>query len=57
MALMTKYVSTATSAVMPSVCLLCLQLLNLVPKPVEAVVLLIPARGKHEELAKREEEE
>ena len=54
---MMKYVSTATSVVMPSVHLLGLQLLDLVPKPVKAVVLLFPARGKLEELAKREEEE
>ena len=50
------YVSTATSVVMSSVRLLGLQLLDLVPKPVKAVVLLFPARGKLEELAKREEE-
>ena len=54
---MTTYVSTATSLVMPSVRLLGLQLLNLVPEPVKAVVLLFPARGKLEELTNREEEE
>lgn len=32
------------------------QLLNLVPKPVKAVVLLFPIRGKLEELRKEEEE-
>ena len=54
---MTTYVSTATSVVMPSVRLLGLQLLDLVPEPVKAVILLFPARGKLEELTNREEEE
>ena len=57
MALMTMYVSLETSAIMPSVCLLGLQLLDLVPKPVKANVLLFPARGELEELTNREEEE
>jgi ubiquitin carboxyl-terminal hydrolase L3 len=57
MASMMMYVSTATSAVMTSVCLLGLQLLNLVPEPVKAVILLFPIRGKLDELRKREEEE
>lgn len=38
-----------------SSCLLRLQLLNLVPKPVKAVVLLFPIRGKLEELGQQEE--
>ena len=54
---MTTYVSTATSVVMPSVRLLGLQLLDLVPEPVKAVILLFSARGRLEELTNREEEE
>ena len=57
MALMTTYVSTATSVVMPSVRLLGLQLLNFVPEPVKAVILLFSARGRLEELTNPEEEE
>ena len=49
--------STAISAVLPLLRLLGLQLLNLVPEPVKAVILLFPIRGKLEELRKREEDE
>ena len=42
---------------MPSVRLLGLQLFNLVPELVKAVILLFSARGKLEELTNREEEE
>ena len=54
---MITYLSTATSVVMPSVRLLCLQLLNLVPEPVKAAILLSPISDKRAELRKREEEE
>ena len=54
---MTTCVSSATSAVVPSVRLLGLQLLNLVPEPVKAIILLFPMRGKLDELRKREEAE